>query len=430
MSIVDKFIDREKAAKATIASPREIFYNALRQTSGSAFTRELRFDIFYQIIAFRGVVEGVGTSTLVANTALALSDLGLSICVVDTSILNPVQDILLKTDEAVDITNDGKEHLDWFDMPYTKKSCLHISKLKKNISVLSFRGKKRGIIDVLSTNDSDTLVEIAFTELHNKFDLILVDTCHELSCVNAAALQQSQQVIQVWNDTPTVIGNLENFITNSITISCPLDKMRYVVYNKIVKDVIGNLDELIKQYRLNVLAKSYMSEELLMLIVTGKTLYQAASTDEGVIEYTNCIIDIACHILNIHSEDEPHGTITSQDIMDGKVEGTYHKELKDYNDKFVADHPEVVIETNPLANEQETMQEPVPDAEVDDGFTAVETENDFDDFAPSQDMTVTERITGKVYASNDETYNTTLEEAADGKHKKKGLFGKKKKDRG
>ena len=38
--------------------------------------------------------------------------------------------------------------------------------------------------------------------------------------------------------TQTVLANLENFISNSITISCPLDKMRSVVYSRIVKDAL------------------------------------------------------------------------------------------------------------------------------------------------------------------------------------------------
>ena len=60
----------------------------------------------------------------------------------------------------------------------------------------------------------------------------------------------SQKVIQVWNDSPTVVSNLDNFISNCVTLCCPLDKMRFVIYSKDNPDVIGGLDELLKQYRL------------------------------------------------------------------------------------------------------------------------------------------------------------------------------------
>lgn len=349
-NFLDKFLDVEKTSKATINNPKKVFEDILKQASGSAYTREIKYNIYYQIIAFYGVVDGVGCSTLVANTALALAETGLTICVIDTSILAPVQDVLLNTNESVlDESDKEEEHLDWFDMPFTKKSPLHVSKRSKNISVLSFKGKRRGIVDFLSTNDSDTLVDIALTTLHNKFDLILIDCCHELSSVNTACLQQAQQVIQVWNDSPTVVSNLENFITNSITLSCPLDKMRFVVANKTSKDAIGNLESLCSQYRCKLLTTNYFSEELYLLAVTGKVLFRAESTDESVIYYTSSIIDIICHILNIDLDNnKPKGTITSNDIMDGKVEGTYHKELKDFNDTFAEEHPEVRIDTNPL----------------------------------------------------------------------------------
>lgn len=416
MAFLDKFIDREKAAQATIKDPREIFNNILKQTSGSAFTRELKYEIFYSIIAFRGVVEGVGTSTLVANTALAIAQTGLTVCVIDTSVIAPVQDVLLKTSESVNNEHDGAEHLDWYDMPYTRKSVLHVSKLNKNISVLSFKGKKHGIVDILSTNDSETLVDIALTELHNKFDLVLIDCCHELTAVNTACLQQAQQVIQVWNDSPTVLASLENFITQSIVISCPLDKMRNVVYSRIVKDAMGSLDVLVEQYRLKHIATSYTSEELSMLIVTGKTLWQCESLDESVVDYTNCIIDIVCHILNIHDDtDDPKGTITSNDIMDGKVNGTLHKELSDFNEEFQKAHPELVVQKH------DTVE----------GYTGFEDTGDDDEIDLDKGAQLTEDVSGSVSVSDEESYGGTLEEdtpdVASEPVKKRGIFGKRRK---
>lgn len=348
MGFLDRILDVEKTSKAQMINPRVLFEDILKQASGSSYTRDIKYNIYYQTIAFYGVVDGVGTSTLVANTALALAKTGLTICVIDTSILAPVQDVLLSTDEAVVEDNNSKKCLDWFDLPYTKTSTLHVSKLAKNISVLSFKGKNRGVIDFLSTNDSGSLVDIALSTLHNKFDIILIDCCHELSAVNTACLQQAEQVIQVWNDSPTVVASLESFITNSITLSCPLDKMRYIVANRVCKDSIGNLDSIIKQYRCKLLATNYLSEELYLQAVTGNVLFQVESTDELVIAYTDCIIKILCHILNIDIEgDKPSGTVTSNQILNGEVEGTYHKSLKDFNEQFSKDHPEVNIEHNP-----------------------------------------------------------------------------------
>lgn len=423
MAFIDKFVDKDKLSKSVLPDPRKIYREVLRQASGSGKTRNVAYDIFYQIIAFRGVVDGVGTSTLVANTALAIAQFGLTVCVIDTSMLAPVQDVLLKTSEAVLEESESAEHLDWFDMPYTRKSVLHVSSINRNVSVLSFKGKKHTVVDILSTSDSGNLVDMAFAELHNKFDLILIDTCSELTEVNTTCLQQAQQVIQVWNDSPTVLANMENFITNMVTLSCPLDKMRNVIYSRITKDVIGNMDSLLNQYKLRKIATLYNSEAVALVIVTGKPLWQKESIDEDIIAYTNGIIDISAKLLNIDDAGTPGGTISSNDIMDGKVEGTLHKDLKDYNEEFEANHPEVKIDRNPMGNPEFAEDSDMVDIgngiddsiDIDiDGFGGEETEQDIRD-------------------SSNVDYNMTMEEdipeEEPEKPKKKGFGLGRKKDK-
>jgi hypothetical protein len=233
-----------------------------------------------------------------------------------------------------------------------------------------------------------------------------------MSAVNTACLQQAQQVIQVWNDSPTCVANLENFITNAITLSCPLDKMRYVVFNRCSKDVIGSMDSILTQYRVKKLAENYISEELYLLAVTGKPLFNVESTDSLVKIYTDCIIKIMMHILNISLDDsEPKGTITSNDIMDGKVEGTYHKELKDFNDQFAKNHPEVQIDTNPMQYE------------LDDGIDIGGTEDEEIDLFTEQ---VPKDLSGTLPEDNasDFEIDEMNNEAKKKGKKKKGLFGK------
>lgn len=449
MGFFDKFLDSEKTAKVTIKDPKKVFEEALRQTSGSSYTRDIKYNIYYQIIAFYGVVDGIGTSTLVANTALAIAETGLTVCVIDTSMLAPSQDVLLNT-ETAELEEDGEtEHLDWFDMPYTKKSPLHISKYSKNISVLSFKGKRRTVVDFLSTNDSNTLVDIALATLHSKFDIILIDCCHEMSAVNTACLQQAQQVIQVWNDSPSVVANLEGYITNAITLSCPLDKMRYVVANRMSKDAMGSLNELAKQYRCRIIATNYLSEELYLNTVIGKRLFRCESTNDLVAKYTECIIMIVCHILNIDldAEKKPKGTITSNDIMEGKVDGTYHKELKEFNDKFAENHPEIKIDSDPLRHSKSGVDDEVQ-YEVED-----DTANDYDptlrndmdsviqDDVPEDIKVTEEEKTAISYGAVMQEDDVTQEELTDSDNsgvadifedpakveKRKKFFGKKKK---
>ena len=326
MGILDKFVDEDKTSKMTVRDPKKVFEDILKQVSGASLTRQSKFKIFYQIIAFKGVCDGVGTSTLVANTALALADLGLNICVVDTSILSPSQDVLLKSN-YVGTDLDMDKRLDWFDMPYTKRSPLHSSTLNNKISILSFYGKQRGITDILSTMDNDTLVQIAITELHNKFDLILIDCCQEMTCVNTTALQMSQRVIQVWNDTPSVIENIDNFITNQVVLSCPLDKMRFVICSKTNPDVIGNLNSLIDQYRLTKVTTTVESRAIGRVLCMSKPLWQYPSSEEDIVAYTNSILEIVEMILNMGNEE------TEYDTQNKVIDETTKENLNEYQEE-------------------------------------------------------------------------------------------------
>lgn len=327
MGLLNKFTNTEKISDIRIKNPREIFGEVLKQASGTGYTRELKYNIFHQIIAFKGVVEGVGCSTLVANTAIALADLGLTICVFDTSIMSPVQDILLQTEI-------NEKSPDWFDMAYEKASPLNNSKIAKGVSVLSFSGKDRGIIDAVSTRDSEELVTLALTELHNKFDLILIDCCHEMTCINAGVLQQAHTVIQVWNDSPTVVQNIDKFVNNCATQSCSFGKMRNVVFSKVVDDVIGSMDEVLASYHCIKIAENRLSKDVARVAVLGKPLYQFVSTEDDIVNYTECIIQIVCHICGIDIGQRAKGTITSTDILNGNIDGTYSKKSKDNSKKI------------------------------------------------------------------------------------------------
>lgn len=323
---------KDNLANTTIKDPRDILTNLLKITSGAGFSRSLKYSIFYRVIGFKGATTGVGCSTIVANTALALADLGLTVCVLDTSIQHPIQDTLLKTG-----VNDSSkdDRLDWFDLGFTTRSCLHVSGRSNSISVLSFHGKGRTVLDMLSTKDSKDLVDNAIDTVQDKFDIVLIDLCDELTKVNIFALQKSQHIIQVWDDSMACLSSLDSTITNNVILSCPMDKMRYVVENKTHDDTIGNMDVLLKQYRFTRLGHCGISTEISRVCSLNRPIWQLPSNDESIIEFTEMIANIVKHICNISEEEEKSDKkskkpkITSNDIVDGKVEGTLHKKLKD-----------------------------------------------------------------------------------------------------
>ena len=347
------FFKSEKLANAQIVDPKKVFTEMLKASSGAGYTRDIKYDLFYRIIAFKGAIAGVGCSTIVANTAVALADLGLTVCVFDTSIQHPVQDALLNTDYKSDSAN--KERLDWFDMPFTTESPLNISKVNRKISVLSFAGKGRTVLDMMSTTENAELVDIALEAVQSKFDIILIDLCDELTEVNTTAMQRSQHVIQVWSDSTACLSSLDTTITNNVILSCPLDKMRCVVENKMCDDVMGDLNALYKQYHFKKLAHCELSYEIARIENMGKMLWQYPTDNEAVIEFTEMIINIVCHICNIDldSDGKEHkGTITSEEIEGGKVDGTLHKAQKekeeDIPDIFKPENMKELEDADPL----------------------------------------------------------------------------------
>lgn len=282
----------------SVTDPRLIFTDLLKASSGVSYERSLRYNIFYQFVAFKGVREGIGTSTIVSNTALAMAKLGLNVCVVDTSILNPCQDILLKTN--YDRENKKEGVTDWFSMGFTRNSVLNISGIDRKVSVLSF--KNRTIVDLLSTQDSAAAVELAFSQLATKFDIILVDICNEPTNISTTAMQLSHKLIQVWSNSVTTMRNVENFITNNVICSCSMDKMRYVVTSMTVDDIPTNWDELMKKFHFKHLAHVGMSMEIAHMLATGRILFNAAVNSQDVQQFNDCITDIVCHLLNINPE--------------------------------------------------------------------------------------------------------------------------------
>lgn len=300
----------DKTKDITLVKPSDIYIKLLKQVSGSDMKRALRFDIFYRKFVFKGIKDGVGASLLCANTALALAQLNLSVLVIDTSIVSPTQDELLKTEK--------KSDKDWFDLPFTTASVLRRSRYNNNISVLAFR--KREILDMLGRNDNEYLVNMALDKFEKTFDIILVDCCSEPTNINATILQRAHKVFQVWNDNPIVLSNLDSSITNNTLLSCPLDKTRNVIVNKVAKEVQGvnQIDTLISEYHLTKLATIPFSEEIYHAVTLGTPIWNYESKHPDITKFNESIIKIAFDILNIRTEEDVEDCIKvkTQDKVD------------------------------------------------------------------------------------------------------------------
>ena len=322
-------------ADLELKSPSDILKDLLKATSGVSYTRSLRYSIFYNIVGFKGVKSGLGTSTIVANTAVALAELGVKVCVVDTSILYPCQDILLNTNYR-DL--EPEKRLDWFNLGLAKDTVLHISKRNNGISVLSFMG--RTVVDMLGTMDTSELVELAFDQLVTKYDIILVDLCEELSRINTTAMQLCQRVIQVWGNAPHLLTNGSAFVSNNAICACPLEKCNTVITSKIVDDIKTDWASVFKPLGLNRLTSIGLSLDIARIQAQNELIWGYPSKAEDVLEFNNAILDIVCLLLSIdRNEDtsknnEKVSTASSGDVYLGNRDSALEAKVNSVSDDF------------------------------------------------------------------------------------------------
>lgn len=369
---------RTKTQDIEMVDTKKVLTSMLKTFSGSSYGRELGYNLFYHIIGFKGVCAGVGCSTIVANTSLALADFGLSVCVFDTSILHPSQDELLRTNYK---EKPREQRIDWFDMPFRSESPLNISRMNRNISVLSFAGKDRTVLDMLGTMDSDELVDVALHNIESKFDIILVDLCDEPTNVATTAMQKSQQVLQIWSDSIPCLTSIPLSIANNITLSCPKDKMRYVIENKTCDDTMLGLDPLYKEYKFKRLSHCGLSYEIARISGLGSALWKYPTMEATIGDFNLMILDIVTYLLDIDKKGLADGEVRKRRTIE---------EANSINDSL-----------NPL--------EPLSDLAV-----KFKKNKGVSDNSNEEQNTDTEDL----FSENDT--------AEDG-HKKKGLFGRRKK---
>lgn len=304
---------------------KDIAVKVLQGVSGNSVVMNEKYFIYNKIIGFKGVVDGVGCSTMVASVAMNLAEKGLNVCVIDTSILNPTQHLLLNTEES------SEEDRDWLDLGRSDSTgkILKTSGYSSSIVVLNF--ENRSINELVSTFDTEELVTSAYGMLETLYDIILVDICSETTNITTAAAIHAHTVYQVWSNEFVAMASIDNFLKNMAYRCCHVDKMRNVIINKTTINSNKDWEELIKKYNFNCLTKAPFSLDFYIRQCSGVPLSKMSSTDKTVSSLYKSVEEIVEHILGISAVD---GTISAIDIMDGKVAGTTRKKNKDKADKI------------------------------------------------------------------------------------------------
>lgn len=219
-SAIDKALEQleKKADKVedsdSEGSLNEIINNGIGETFNILSGASIKKDILLpdNVIGFIGASGGVGTSTIVANTALQLTRSGYSVLIIDCNVLYPIQYSYVGY-KASDI------HYDFCSFLYGEKRLSDVIQNKNDIHLLTC--KNRTIMDFinLDTEDRANEIDIAIQRLRILYDIILLDIPNLIvsELVNMM-IYKCDRIHIIWNESIDCITNTERLIKN-LTIS-------------------------------------------------------------------------------------------------------------------------------------------------------------------------------------------------------------------
>ena len=249
--------------------------------------------LFNSIIGFRGIVDGVGCSTIVADLAHAFSDrTNKSVCVVDTNILYPTQYALL----CNTFSPEAKLALkDWFCSEVDIPERIIDTKYKR-VSLLGCYNRR--LADAFSSSDTTKLAEDTFDRLKELFDVVLVDLSHEWSQIGMTAAIQCNKIYNVMDLSPRCINNVPQSLNNLASSAVPFSKFRSTIINKYsVKGVLG-IDDVIKKHHLEVVSTIPFSEEIYVQGTQNRSCWAMGTLNYEIERYNEELDNILCSIVN------------------------------------------------------------------------------------------------------------------------------------
>lgn len=261
----------------------------LKNISGTGELQLSEQLIFDKVIGFRNIVPGCGASTIVHNVALALAaDSKRSVCVLDVNMLYPMQYAYLVD---VSIAPTGKDIFDFVMAP----SEVTDSAKQGGIYVVGF--KNRTVVDMMSSHDTEQLIDKLISALKSYFDIILIDLSYELSSIAVHAAVKCNKVFNVADQSLKTMYNLKKSINTMSTMAVPLAKANRVILNKLLPDIVVGGKSALMEAGLNVVGEIPFSLEIAKLGVTGAPIVGNSSVDEGVIKFNDVISIVVEDIL-------------------------------------------------------------------------------------------------------------------------------------
>lgn len=262
--------------------------------NGVKVSEQLLFD---KVIGFRGVTPGCGTSTIVQNTAIALSEqTNYSICILDTAYMFPTQYPML-------VTKNAPRDRDMLDFSGELADIVTITN-HRNISLVSL--SNRHIADMLSSADSDVTVDKVIGALKSYFDVILVDLTYEMTNINTYSAIKCNRIINVTDQSLKSVYYLRKSLNTLVSLAVPIAKANRIVINKVVPDVLSNTSKVAEEAGLKVIGEIPLSYEVAKLGVTGKRVYAQKSTNKEIFVFSSVIDSIVNELLQVTPLNEKY----------------------------------------------------------------------------------------------------------------------------
>lgn len=260
----------------------------LKQMSGTSTDKVSKQLLYDKVIAFKGLANGVGTSTIVQSVAKNIAGkTKLSVCVIDTNFLYPTLFPFL-------VTGVDEERKDLLDF----KSDLTDIVVETNIKGVDLISMyNRGMVDLLSNKDSEITINALISAVKSYYDVVLIDLSNELSQISTISAIKSNKLFLVSDQSMRTIYNLRKTLNGLSTLGVPVIKSKNVILNKVIKGVNSNTGKVLTEAGLNVVGTIHNSNKIATKGITGATVYDTTSVDPDILKFNKVIDDITANII-------------------------------------------------------------------------------------------------------------------------------------
>lgn len=265
--------------------------NSLLQTiSGNGYSLKYSDNLVYdKVIGFKGVVDGVGASTVIQNVAVALAETtNLTVCVLDLHFLFPASYCML-------MKGANKEQNDLLTFDGTVESVITQSDYS-NIFIAGLYD--RTLKDMISLkDDADKLGEI-IEGLKKFFDIILVDIGNEMTNFMACGAIKCNKIYTVIDTSLPCMINLQKSVNTLSTLAVSFHKCRSIILNKYDYKLNDGIAQTLERYKLKLVQEIPFSPIVYEDGTQGAPTWGKVSNRADVTEFNTAIDNIVFHLLH------------------------------------------------------------------------------------------------------------------------------------